>query len=436
MNPFFTFLKKLPFFADSDFTRPEVRRRTLLTVVAVFAILFIVIAVAIRWVSARNAPPQEEPVEQTTNLLEIPEASEPDEILSSGRMSEAWNKRRPGLRDIYDDAVDADREADEAARTDALAAFLGEEAHVEEQPDSTASAPAETLVPSSLMAQQLAGAEKAQKKKDEPQTEKKRPAKNTQDGADAPQRTRRRPAAVAQASDSPEAAERRRREAEAATSEPVITAQTETPPAEEAKGAILVRKSGSISTLDDEWGSIDGLGGLDTDDMYIREDEDRPYRVMFTRDEKVSSGQRITLRTLDDIAVSGMLIPRNTHLSAVISIGERLSISVNSIEIGSKIYQLNLTGYDNDGNVGLYCPSTDSNQTAQQLANAASNAPMSAIGSMLGSVTGGISGTLVGSALGNVASQALTTGATAMTRKGVTSVKINAGYVFFLLKDN
>ena len=180
-----------------------------------------------------------------------------------------------------------------------------------------------------------------------------------------------------------------------------------------------VRKSGGISSLDD-WGSVDGIGGLDGEDQYVTVDADKPVKVMFVREQKITSGQRVFLRLLDDIAADGILIPKNTHLSAQCTIGERLQIKVNNIEINGKIINLGYTAFDNDGNEGLHCPETANKQQIQQGQNTAMNIGQSILQSR---VTG-------------IAGQVLSSGTSIIrSSTGKVTAQVNAGYTFFLLKD-
>lgn len=181
-----------------------------------------------------------------------------------------------------------------------------------------------------------------------------------------------------------------------------------------------VRKSGGISSLDD-WGSVDGIGGLDEEDQYVTVDASKPVKVMFVREQKITSGQRVFLRLLDDIAADGILIPKNTHLSAQCTIGERLQIKVNNIEINGKIINLGYTAFDNDGNEGLHCPESTNKQQVQQGTNTAMNIGQS----LLQSRITGIAGQIVSSGTSIIRSST-----------GKVTAQVNAGYTFFLLKDD
>ena len=153
---------------------------------------------------------------------------------------------------------------------------------------------------------------------------------------------------------------------------------------------------------------------------------------MFTRDQKIKSGERITIRLMEDMAVDGVLIPKNTHLTATCQIGERLQITVSNIELGGRIYALNYIAYDNDGSQGLYCPITGAIQAKDKGSSSATQAATQAISS-----AAQIAGTAMGSAaLGSLIGNATNIGASAITsRNGSVTAQVNSGYTFYLLKN-
>ena len=163
---------------------------------------------------------------------------------------------------------------------------------------------------------------------------------------------------------------------------------------------------GIVSYLDDE--PSDGVGyGV------------RPFRCMFVRDQKLTSGQRVTLRLLEDYSDGGVRIPANTHLLAICKIGERLELSVRSLEMGGRIVPLALDAYDTDGLPGIYCPETASSKASRQ----ASDDAISTAGRTFGGLVGDLANTV------------LRTGATiAKSATGEVSVSVVNGYEFYLVK--
>lgn len=193
-------------------------------------------------------------------------------------------------------------------------------------------------------------------------------------------------------------------------------------PAEEPVSAAqpAARSTGGISSLDD-WGTVDGISGLDSEDQYVIIDDSKPVRVMFVREQKISSGQRVALRLLDDIAAEGVLIPKNTHVMAQCSIGERMQLTVANIEINGKILSLGYTAFDNDGNEGLYCPESKEKRAAKQTRDQSSS----------------IGTSLLSGALSSLAGNVVSSGTSIVQSNGNTkTAQVSAGYTFYLLKDD
>ena len=167
---------------------------------------------------------------------------------------------------------------------------------------------------------------------------------------------------------------------------------------------------GIISTLDDE--PSDGVG---YGDGVLR-----PFRCMFVRDQKLVNGQRVSLRLLEDYVDASVRIPANTHLSAICKIGDRLELSVRSLEMNGRIVPLALDAYDTDGLQGIYCPETASSRNSRKAADDAV--------STAGQTFGGL--------VGDIASTVIRTGASiAKSATGEVSVSVVSGYEFYLVKS-
>ena len=169
----------------------------------------------------------------------------------------------------------------------------------------------------------------------------------------------------------------------------------------------------------DSWSSGGGISSLDGDTGEAVE-EDKPVRCMFIRDEKLKSGQRVTLRLLEDAVVDGVVIPRDSHVSALCTIRDRLYLTVSSVEMNGRIRRLGLEGYDTDGSLGIYCPSVDGS-AARTARDEALNIGQSAL---RGSI-------------GNIASSVLRTGAGIIRSSSgnTTTVSVPSGYTIYLLKE-
>lgn len=187
----------------------------------------------------------------------------------------------------------------------------------------------------------------------------------------------------------------------------------ETPEAPEVAEPVAIDLSavgssdGIVSTLDDE--PSEGVSyGL------------RPFRCMFVRDQKLVKGQRVSLRLLEDYSDGSVRIPANTHLSAICDIGDRLQLSVRSLELGGRIVPLLLEAYDTDGMKGIYCPETASSKASRK----ASDEAISTAGQTFGGL------------VGDIASTVIRTGATiAKSASGELSVSVVSGYEFYLVKS-
>lgn len=146
----------------------------------------------------------------------------------------------------------------------------------------------------------------------------------------------------------------------------------------------------------------------------------RPFRCMFVKNEKLKNGQRVTLRLLENYQDEDTRIPANAHLNAICKIGERLELTVKSIELNGKIIPLNLCAYDTDGIKGIYCPETSGNKNAKK----AENDALSTTGSTFGGLVGDIANTIIRTGV-NIA----------RSSTGETSVNVSSGYEFFLVKS-
>ena len=167
---------------------------------------------------------------------------------------------------------------------------------------------------------------------------------------------------------------------------------------------------GIISSLDDDF-----------DDAAVQyEGTKRPFRCMFVRDQKITSGQRVTLRLLEDFVEGGVRIPANTHLAAICKIGDRLELQVRSLEMNGRIVPLALDAYDTDGLQGIYCPETTSNKNAREASRDAISAGTTTFGGLVG----------------DLANTVIRTGASIVKNaSGELAVNVVSGYEFYLVKS-
>ena len=82
----------------------------------------------------------------------------------------------------------------------------------------------------------------------------------------------------------------------------------------------------------------------------------------------VTDGQQVQLRLLEAMQVGSYLIPRNTVLSGAARItGERLSITVSSVQHEGNIFPVDMSVYDLDGNRGLSVPGSEEITAAKEI---------------------------------------------------------------------
>ena len=193
--------------------------------------------------------------------------------------------------------------------------------------------------------------------------------------------------------------------------------ESEQPPQEKPRAQ--VKRSGAVSSLDEDVASDlgNGFSTLDGTDRWVGAEVGKPYRCMFTRDEKVKSGQRITVRLLEDLVIGGTHVPQNTHLQGVVQVSDRMEVRISSLDMGGRILTLNFEAYDTDGGKGIYC--SDLSQTGKAVAEQG----LSTLSSTLNS------------RLGRVARDAATVGASIVRNKaGEATVSVPAGYTFYIIE--
>jgi conjugative transposon TraM protein len=90
----------------------------------------------------------------------------------------------------------------------------------------------------------------------------------------------------------------------------------------------------------------------------------------------VRDGQSVQIRLLEAMQAGTIIIPCNTVLSGMAKIqGERLGITVRSLEYRGTIIPVDLTVYDNDGQQGIFIPNLqDLNAAKEVLANMGTSA--------------------------------------------------------------
>ena len=189
---------------------------------------------------------------------------------------------------------------------------------------------------------------------------------------------------------------------------------------EAPKPRAQVKRSGAVSSLDEDVsGDLgNGFSTLDGTDRWVGGEAGKPYRCMFTRDEKVKSGQRITVRLLEDLVIGTTHVPRNTHLQGLVNISDRMEVSITSLDMGGKILTFHFEAFDTDGGKGIYC--SDLSKTKKEVTEQG-----------LATVT-----STLNSRLGRVARDAASVGASIVRNKaGEATVTVPAGYTFYIIEE-
>jgi conjugative transposon TraM protein len=84
--------------------------------------------------------------------------------------------------------------------------------------------------------------------------------------------------------------------------------------------------------------------------------------------QTVTDGQNVRLRLLEPMQAGNFTLPRNTVLSATARIqGDRLGITVHSLETGGTILPVGLTAYDLDGQSGIFIPDLQELSAAKEI---------------------------------------------------------------------
>ena len=85
--------------------------------------------------------------------------------------------------------------------------------------------------------------------------------------------------------------------------------------------------------------------------------------------QTVTEGQTVRLRLLEPMAVDERIIPKNSIIVGSTKIqGERLCISITSIENGRMIIPVELSVYDTDGQEGIFIPNSMEVSAAKEVA--------------------------------------------------------------------
>ena len=86
-------------------------------------------------------------------------------------------------------------------------------------------------------------------------------------------------------------------------------------------------------------------------------------------DQTLTDGQGVRLRLLEQMRAGNLVLPRNTLIVGTGKIeGERLGITVTSIEYAGTILPVELSVYDSDGQLGIHIPLSMEISAAKEVA--------------------------------------------------------------------
>ena len=153
-----------------------------------------------------------------------------------------------------------------------------------------------------------------------------------------------------------------------------------------------------------------------------------PVKATFLKSETVVSGQRVIMRLMQDLRLSdGTLIPSNTHISGIVTIGSRLEIKVSTINYGGRIYYTDIDVYDADGTEGIYCPIIVDSKNGKKVAKQAAQIATQVAGTVA-SMSSPYAGMLARTGASDLMSLSIDS-------QGNKSVKVSAGYEFYMFEN-
>jgi conjugative transposon TraM protein len=148
-------------------------------------------------------------------------------------------------------------------------------------------------------------------------------------------------------------------------------------------------------------------------------------------DQVIVSGQNVKLRLLEPVKAGGIIIPVNKMVTGIAVIrGERLNITVSSLEYRGRIIPVEIFVYDIDGQQGIFIPgSAETNALKEVTASMGQGAGTSI------SIT---QGTTAGQQLAADAGRSLVQGASQYVSKKLrtTKVTLKAGHRLLLIPSN
>ena len=192
------------------------------------------------------------------------------------------------------------------------------------------------------------------------------------------------------------------------------------PPEGVEKAVVSVRGKGSMSSFGSGRSTSEsGFSSFGSREQEAVSSGAKFFKVAFAYDEKVRSGQRVTLRLKEKITIDGYELPVNSIVYATCSAkDDRLLLKVRNIDINGKAYYLNYDAVDVDWEDGLYCPTKESSKKIKQAAQE----------------VGQILSTTAQSLINGVPGRLISSGTSmAQSSNGEVTVTVTEGYEFYLV---
>jgi hypothetical protein len=96
----------------------------------------------------------------------------------------------------------------------------------------------------------------------------------------------------------------------------------------------------------------------------------REIEAMVTEEQRLVGGAQIRLELVSSLSIGGKTVAAGTPLYGVTSLaGERLRVSISSIQSGDRVLPVRLEVYDEDGLPGIYIPGVPSADVLRESAN-------------------------------------------------------------------
>ena len=109
--------------------------------------------------------------------------------------------------------------------------------------------------------------------------------------------------------------------------------------------------------------------GFNTMDANIGVSEKNTISAVIHDDQTLISGQSVRLRLTEAMIAGTTVIPANSLLTGTAALqGERLGISISSIELGGAIIPVEIIVYDSDGQRGIFIPNSLELDAAKEIA--------------------------------------------------------------------